>query len=341
MTYRLASLLLIAWIAPFAYDVQAEPSTDTWSRVDEALARALPLVQNAARNYPEHKDCFSCHHQTLPMLAMVSLRGANATVDESLLRSQAEFTHGSFHNHLDDLKAGTGIGGRGMTVSYGLWALSLAETAADETTEAMVTYLLKTQEEDGHWRLHSIRPPLEASTMMCAVLVAEGMRKYATEAQKEQVASSIAKARAWLAKAPLESQEDRVARLLDRTRFGATEQEIRDARDVVLSYQRDDGGWSQLETMSSDAYATGQTLWALHESGLGAEHEACQRGIQYLLDTQQADGSWLVETRSKPVQEFFDNGDPHGKHQFISTSATSWATGALGALRPLPAAEPK
>ena len=39
--------------------------------------------------------------------------------------------------------------------------------------------------------------------------------------------------------------------------------------------------------------------------------------------------SWLVKTRSKPIQKFFDNGDPHGKNQFISISATSWATAAL------------
>src|SRR5262249_38804403 len=34
---------------------------------------------------------------------------------------------------------------------------------------------------------------------------------------------------------------------------------------------------------------------------------------------------------------FFDNGDPHGKHQFISTPATCWAVVALaGALTPGP-----
>ena len=44
---------------------------------------------------------------------------------------------------------------------------------------------------------------------------------------------------------------------------------------------------------------------------------------------QKDDGSWLVKTRSKPIQKFFDNGDPHGKNQFISISATSWATAAL------------
>jgi N-acyl-D-amino-acid deacylase len=51
--------------------------------------------------------------------------------------------------------------------------------------------------------------------------------------------------------------------------------------------------------------------------------------VDYLLRTQCDDGSWLVETRSKPIQVFFDNGDPGGNSQFISFAATGWAVLAL------------
>jgi N-acyl-D-amino-acid deacylase len=54
------------------------------------------------------------------------------------------------------------------------------------------------------------------------------------------------------------------------------------------------------------------------------------------LRTQHDDGSWLVETRSKPVQVYFDNGDPHGKSQFISVAATSWAVAALARTKQAP-----
>src|SRR5262249_15516399 len=89
---------------------------------------------------------------------------------------------------------------------------------------------------------------------------------------------------------------------------------------------------------------TGQTLWTLHATGLTATDPAFQQGLRYLLDAQQDDGSWKVETRAKPVQVYFDNGDPHGKHQFISTPATCWAVAALAAAltetRAATAAEP-
>jgi hypothetical protein len=42
-----------------------------------------------------------------------------------------------------------------------------------------------------------------------------------------------------------------------------------------------------------------------------------------------ADGSWFVESRSLPVQPYFESGFPHDRSQFISCFASSWATMAL------------
>jgi len=51
--------------------------------------------------------------------------------------------------------------------------------------------------------------------------------------------------------------------------------------------------------------------------------------VKYLLRTQREDGAWVVQTRSRPLQAFFDNGDAGGKSQFISFAATNWAILAL------------
>jgi len=60
-----------------------------------------------------------------------------------------------------------------------------------------------------------------------------------------------------------------------------------------------------------------------------------RRARDYLLKTQLADGSWRVESRQKfKAQPYFENGDPHGEHQFLSTAATCWATAALAQLLP-------
>jgi hypothetical protein len=68
---------------------------------------------------------------------------------------------------------------------------------------------------------------------------------------------------------------------------------------------------------------------ALRQAGVEAGAPAYRRGVAYLLRTQTPEGAWIVQTRSRPVQTFFDNGDPGGKHQFISFAATGWAVQAL------------
>jgi hypothetical protein len=54
-----------------------------------------------------------------------------------------------------------------------------------------------------------------------------------------------------------------------------------------------------------------------------------QRGVAFLLETQHEDGSWLVKSRARPFQPYFESGFPHGVNQWISICATSWATIAL------------
>ena len=93
--------------------------------------------------------------------------------------------------------------------------------------------------------------------------------------------------------------------------------------------QREDGGWGQTPDLASDAYATGQALYTLHELGVPASDPAYKRGVQYLLSTQQADGSWHVKSRAQKIQPYFESNFPYGADQWISQAATAWAATAL------------
>jgi squalene cyclase len=104
---------------------------------------------------------------------------------------------------------------------------------------------------------------------------------------------------------------------------------IRKATRELLAKQRPDGGWSDLDSMESSAYATGRSLYALQIANLPASDAAYESAVQYLLKTQLEDGSWYVRSRALALQPFFDAGFPHGFDQFISTAATNWATVAL------------
>jgi len=63
---------------------------------------------------------------------------------------------------------------------------------------------------------------------------------------------------------------------------------------ALVSLQRADGGWAQIPSLGSDAYSTGSALVALHEAGISVTSKTYRRGVQYLLKTQHADGSWRV-----------------------------------------------
>ena len=82
--------------------------------------------------------------------------------------------------------------------------------------------------------------------------------------------------------------------------------------------------------MQSDAYATAESLVALRATGLVSNDSIeFRKGIAFLLRNRETDGSWRVKTRAIPVQTYFESGFPHGEDQFISYTATCWATLAL------------
>ena len=110
----------------------------------------------------------------------------------------------------------------------------------------------------------------------------------------------------------------------------ASNQGIRKRARELLAMQRSDGGWAQLATLESDAYATGQSLYTLAESaGIAPGDAGYQKGVKYLLSTQLADGSWYVRSRAPKFQPYFESGFPHGQDQWISSMATGWAAAAL------------
>lgn len=296
-----------------------------------SIKRGLIRVQAAAANYPNHRDCFTCHHQTLPAMAMASADRAGMEVDRDLLAEIVDFSADSFETHLEQLEKGAGIGGSSMTVGYGLWAFLEGGRSPDELSSAMVGFLLKNQEDSGRWKSNTGRPPLEGSDVMCSTLAAYGLKEFSPRLYRSLSNRAVGLAKIWLLEIAPVDAEDRAAKLWGLWLLDSDEDAIGMARSAILDAQRDDGGWSQLdeEGSVSDSYATGQALVILCRTGMPTTDPAYQRGLAFLIETQCDDGSWFVQTRARPFQTMFDNGDPHGESSFISVSGTCWAVSAL------------
>ena len=162
--------------------------------------------------------------------------------------------------------------------------------------------------------------------MTATALSLRAIQLYGSQ-QDERVARAVD----WLRAAKPRTTEDHAMQLLGLAWGQARPHDIRKSTTSLLALQRQDGGWAQLPTLETDAYATGQALVALHTSGYAVSSSQYQRGVAFLLRTQFPDGSWLVRTRTFPVQMPKDSGFPHGMHQWISAAGTSWATMALAA----------
>ncbi len=306
----------------------AAPPPLTGEALRSALTRAVAVVHKAGKSWQKNRVCFSCHHQTLPMLAVAEAGGDDA----AWMKSQGDHAHEHFRKTAATMREGKHIGGGAFTAAYGLWAMTLAGRAPDETSRAVVEYLLKVQLKSGAWDPSCVRPPSQESRVTLAVLALVQMRKHADEGQKPRVEKAAEEALKWLGKARDARTEDMAFRLWGLHQLGGAEGERKEARAALVAVQRDDGGWAQEKGRSSDAYATGQALFVLRATG--GDDAACRRAAWWLVRNQYADGSWKVVTRAKPVQRDFDNGDPHGKNQFLSVASTSW--GAAGLARMLP-----
>ncbi|MEQ1858499.1 MAG: prenyltransferase/squalene oxidase repeat-containing protein [Chthoniobacteraceae bacterium] len=341
---RVAALL--AFVGVLSCDLAAFDETVCRETVRRGLAR----VTKAASDWQKNKTCFSCHHQTLPMLAMTEAARAGFAMDRAWLESQATTTHKYFAQRIEDMDEGEHVPGGATTVGSGLQALAVTARPADATTTAMVGYLLKIQGvarlngrepsdlsrvENGRWTTTCRRPPMQGSDVADTVLALIGMEKFATAEQRPSLATARAAAEAWLARTPLVTQEDRVWRLWGLHHLGGEPAAKDAARKAIAEAQREDGGWSASDGLESDAFSTGETLFVLCQTGAPRTGPMIQRARDYLIRTQLEDGSWLVKSRVKyKAQPYFENGDPHGEHQFLSTAATAWATAALAQFLP-------
>jgi hypothetical protein len=315
-----AALWVLAALAP--------PPTP--AAVRAAAERALPLLLKAADGHIRKQTCFACHNQALPMLAFHAARGHGFAVPDDDLTEQTDFIADFLKRNKDKFLKGQGTGGQVDTAGYALFTLELGGYAPDDTTAAVAGYLLQYQADRDHWRVTSNRPPSEASDFTTNYLALRGLRAFGTKDQKEAVAKRTETVRGWLLKATAKDTEDRVFRLLALKEAGASADAIREAADALSKTQRADGSWSQLDGKDGDAYATGSALVALHQAGgLATSDPAYVRGVWFLLRTQAADGSWRLKSRSKPFQPYYESGFPYETDQFISATASGWATAAL------------
>ena len=197
-------------------------------------------------------------------------------------------------------------------LAYQLMGLHAEGYRPDINTDTAALYILLRQHKNGEWPAQHAdnRPPICLDYIGQTARAMRALQLYAPKANAEDYRKSIRLAANWLATARSYNNDDRSWRVAGLAWAGTNKAATQQAVKELLAAQRPDGGWSDLPATQSTAYATGKSLVALHIAGLPVSSSAYQHGIKLLLNTQQQDGSWYVQTRALGFQPWFDAGFP-------------------------------
>jgi len=321
---------IVTVIAAFTTVTNEKKSNDQ-EKIKKAVNKSLPLLQTTSHRFLENAGgCQSCHHQDLTAVNLSLAKEKGFAVNDTSLNEIFDSIMSVIRSRRPALIQNEDPVAIVMSSGYELWALWANKYASNKLIELLVKNLMQRQTRDGSWVSPNPRPPLEYYSFSATALMVSAIQYYAPTSLKPEITQRTEKARAWMMRTVPETNEEMVFQLLGLKWINGDKNFIKLQAKKLLATQHEDGGWSQLATLESDSYATGQVLYALYETGqLNPEDPAFQKGISFLLKTQYEDGSWKVKSRSFPFVPFVENGFPHDKNQFISAAGTNWATMAL------------
>jgi ankyrin repeat protein len=298
--------------------------------VKVAAERAMALLETSSQKFFDGSGCVSCHHQNITDMAAAESRahGIKVSADASMGRMKM-------------LAAGPPPAMLMERMDIGvpeIFAATLTSLAAlgippDAISDKLAANVAATQAADGSW--HGLngagdRPPAEEGFITRTALCIRALKVYGPPGRSQEMNERVARAARWLAGATPVTADQRNMKLLGLMWAGADAAALKPLVTSILSAQQPDGGWRQIDTLTSDAYATGQSLYVLAKAGgVAATDPAYQKGVKYVLSTQSETGAWRVPSRSPKFQAYFNSGFPYAGDQWISAWATGWATMAL------------
>lgn len=318
----------------------------TIEQIQTTVDRAIGYLQAESGNWLKTRKCAACHHAPMPLWALSEAERYGYSIDKKYLTDTTESLLGSKENLLasrifpnpadppDPRPQGKGL-------NMGLPFLAVAAQSMPDRNEGqrqslklIAEEIINKQQADGSWEFFATlrRPPINETQITDAYWIMMALEGELSPDAPGSLRGALSKATEWLnAAAPSDIHQVKALKLLRDARNGQSRESLQAIIDELLTLQRADGGWSQtVPDWKSDAFATGQTLYALSLAGYSAERPEIKRGIDFLVATQSPDGSWPMLSRSTP------DGSP-GSSKLLSPivcAASSWATMGLARLSP-------
>jgi hypothetical protein len=311
---------------------KADAKSDPLVAARAAVNRGLAFLQKDAVDWRRQRNCATCHHGAMTVWAMSEAKTHGYTVSATSLKEIAAWTIDGRLKGPD--KPRDARPGYNMVNTAALYLAVMARTLPRQDSlpagevQRIAGHLLRHQESDGSWAW-SIAPPAnrfppvfesdEVATTLGLIALRAGN-------EDSDQAEARRKAAVWLAGRPIsDSTQAQAFRIL---LSAETKARTKAAVERLLARQNQDGGWGQLPGLASDAYATGQVLYAVNMAGVSRDRAELQRGIRFLTSNQRPDGSWPMTPRAQSGQK------PASLTSPIVHFGSSWAV--IGLARSVP-----
>ena len=274
-----------------------------------AIERSLPFLEREGVAWIEKRACLSCHHVPFLVWSFREARDRGLSVDPAKLAGWTAWARTNSEAPREK--------GDGRTLDVMAQLLLGAPPSKDSApfVEATRSRIAGLQQPDGGWKpggpqllglKRSADEAAEVTTMWTLLAIDAAEPKALAFVRKAKTGAT----NEWLA-----------ARMLVEKRHG----DPAPFRKELAARQNGDGGWAWLHGGPSDAFATGQVLYALSLAG-AMDADAVAKARRYLVETQGADGSWAVDgLTAKPRPS---------KEPIYRYWGTAWA--AIGLARTLP-----
>jgi squalene-hopene/tetraprenyl-beta-curcumene cyclase len=323
---------LVAIVTVVLLGVQAR-ADDSVPDVRSVIDRGLVFLAKDSVTWKESRKCYECHHAPFTIWALNEAKHRGYPVDDKVLTEMTSWVVGE--DYLAKLLAARPeqkeivFNEAPLLLALGIEAGDTKET--QDGLKRMLAAVVHDQEQDGFWkRANESRPILSSpDTLTTLALLALS----APNAPDLGEAGSAAKQKGlqWLAAAKADDELQSIAlRLILWHRLGRPAAEWEPLVQQLQQAQHDDGGWSQVKLAKSDAFATGQALYALAEAGARPEDAAVKKAQAFLAKSQGPDGAWAMTSRA-----IMGNGQVATKFEPITHASTAWAV--MGLVRSAPA----
>jgi len=323
-TFVSAAVLMTSFVSSVA------PAA-TPADVDATLKRGLAFLAKDAVAWRDEHQCVSCHHAALVVWSLHEAKRQGQTVDEPLLAELTKWI----------AESGDGTTGvprpesvpqafneKAVSFALALVAVPDPDAVVQQGTKKLLGTIKNDQQENGVWQSWpETRPPLFGHSDERATISALLALLPAAMAGDVEAITARDRGVQWLSANKTDGDPQSIAlRIALWQKLGRPADEMAPLLSLVRQRQNADGGWSQSPEMASDAWATGQALYALASAGIKRDDPAIERGQSFLVATQRDDGSWPMTSRpTKP------GGD--GSTSLIPIVGAGSAWGVIGLAR--------